>query len=185
MKKTLILLASAIIMAACCGNSASEGYVSSPVDYATTIVGTQSEGLFSTGNTYPATAMPWGMNFWTAQTGNNHDRWIYTYNGPTIRGFRQVHQPSPWIGDYGTFSIMPLKDYNIVDEERRASWYSHKSETTKPHYYQVYLADHDVNVEITPTERAAAMRFTFPDSETSGFVVDAFHDGSYVKFIPE
>ena len=185
MKKTLILLASAIIMAACCGNSASEGYVSSPVDYATTIVGTQSEGLFSTGNTYPATAMPWGMNFWTAQTGNNHDRWIYTYNGPTIRGFRQVHQPSPWIGDYGTFSIMPLKDYNFVDEERRASWYSHKSETTKPHYYQVYLADHDVNVEITPTERAAAMRFTFPDSETSGFVVDAFHDGSYVKFIPE
>ena len=185
MKKTLILLASAIFMVACCGSNASEGYVSSPVDYATTIVGTQSEGLFSTGNTYPATAMPWGMNFWTAQTGNNHDRWIYTYNGPTIRGFRQVHQPSPWIGDYGTFSIMPLKDYNIVDEERRASWYSHKSETTKPHYYQVYLADHDVNVEITPTERAAALRFTFPDSETSGFVVDAFHNGSYIKFVPE
>ena len=151
----------------------------------TTIVGTQSTGDFSTGNTYPATAMPWGMNFWTPQTGENHNRWAYSYNDHTIRGFRQIHQPSPWIGDYGTFSIMPVKDIANVGQEARASWFSHKSETTKPHYYQVYLADPDVNVEIAPTDRAAAMRFTFPDSETSGFVVDAFHDGSYVKFIPE
>jgi predicted alpha-1,2-mannosidase len=129
--------------------------------------------------------MPWGMNFWTPQTGENHNRWAYSYNDHTIRGFRQIHQPSPWIGDYGTFSIMPVKDIANVGQEARASWFSHKSETTKPHYYQVYLADPDVNVEIAPTDRAAAMRFTFPDSETSGFVVDAFHDGSYVKFIPE
>lgn len=185
MKKVLTIITAIVTLMGCCRTVSDEGPTADPVDYVTTIVGTQSTGMFSTGNTYPATAMPWGMNFWTPQTGDNHNRWIYSYDTPTIRGFRQVHQPSPWIGDYGTFSIMPLKDAAVVDEERRASWFSHKSETTKPHYYQVYLADHDVNVEIAPTDRAAAMRFTFPDSETSGFVVDAFHDGSYIRFIPE
>ncbi len=181
----MFFLLSLTLLAGCCGNSDNDTQTCSPVDYVTTIVGTQSSGWFSTGNTYPATAMPWGMNFWTPQTGDNHNRWIYSYDGPTIRGFRQVHQPSPWIGDYGTFSIMPVKDITKVDEESRASWFSHKNETTKPYYYQVYLADPDVNVEIAPTDRAAALRFTFPDSETSGFVIDAFHDGSYIKYIPE
>ena len=185
MKKVMFFLLSLTLLAGCCRNSSNDIQICSPVDYVTTIVGTQSTGDFSTGNTYPATAMPWGMNFWTPQTGENHNRWAYSYNDHTIRGFRQIHQPSPWIGDYGTFSIMPVKDIANVGQEARASWFSHKSETTKPHYYQVYLADPDVNVEIAPTDRAAAMRFTFPDSETSGFVVDAFHDGSYVKFIPE
>ena len=185
MKKVMFFLLSLTLLAGCCRNNSNDILISSPVDYVTTIVGTQSTGDFSTGNTYPATAMPWGMNFWTPQTGENHNRWAYSYNDHTIRGFRQIHQPSPWIGDYGTFSIMPVKDIANVGQEARASWFSHKSETTKPHYYQVYLADPDVNVEIAPTDRAAAMRFTFPDSETSGFVVDAFHDGSYVKFIPE
>ena len=185
MKKVMFFLLSLTLLAGCCRNSSNDIQICSPVDYVTTIVGAQSTGDFSTGNTYPATAMPWGMNFWTPQTGENHNRWAYSYNDHTIRGFRQIHQPSPWIGDYGTFSIMPVKDIANVGQEARASWFSHKSETTKPHYYQVYLADPDVNVEIAPTDRAAAMRFTFPDSETSGFVVDAFHDGSYVKFIPE
>ena len=185
MKKIMFFLLSLTLLAGCCRNSCNDIQVCSPVDYVTTIVGTQSTGDFSTGNTYPATAMPWGMNFWTPQTGSNNNRWAYSYNDPRIRGFRQIHQPSPWIGDYGAFSIMPVKDIANVDQEARASWFSHKSETTKPHYYQVYLADPDVNVEISPTDRAAVMRFTFPDSETSGFIVDAFYDGSYVKFIPE
>ena len=185
MNKALIIISLMVTLMGCCRTSVYEGPAAEPVDYVTTIVGTQSTGMFSTGNTYPATALPWGMNFWTPQTGNNDNRWIYMYETPTIRGFRQVHQPSPWIGDYGMFSIMPVKDVAKVDEETRASWYSHKNETTKPHYYQVYLADHDVNVEIAPTERAAAMRFTFPSSEESGFIVDAFRDGSYLKFIPE
>ena len=179
------LLIACIALAGCCQNICTEETSSSPVDYVSTLVGTESTGMFSAGNTYPATAMPWGMNFWTPQTGSNEDRWIYTYTSPTIKGFRQVHQPSPWIGDYGMFSLMPVRDAAKVDVEARASWFSHKSETAKPHYYQVYLADHDVNVEIAPTERAAVLRFTFPLSETSGIVVDAFDSGSYVEFIPE
>ncbi|MDO8971815.1 MAG: GH92 family glycosyl hydrolase, partial [Saprospiraceae bacterium] len=66
----------------------------------------------------------------------------------------------------------------------RGSWFSHKAETAKPHYYKVYLADYDVVTEITPTERAAMFRFTFPENDESYVLVDAFDRGSYVKLIP-
>ena len=36
-----------------------------PVDYVSILVGTQSKFELSTGNTYPAIARPWGMNFWS------------------------------------------------------------------------------------------------------------------------
>jgi len=156
-----------------------------PLDYVSTLVGTQSKHSLSTGNTYPAIALPWGMNFWTPQTGKMGDGWTYTYDADKIRGFKQTHQPSPWINDYGQFSIMPVVGEPVFNEDKRASWFSHKAETAKPHYYSVYLADHDVVTEISPTERAAIFRFTFPESEHSFVVVDAFDKGSYVKIIPE
>jgi len=156
-----------------------------PIDYVSTLVGTQSKHELSTGNTYPAIALPWGMNFWTPQTGKMGDGWTYTYDANKIRGFKQTHQPSPWINDYGQFSIMPMTGKAIFDEEKRASWFSHKAEAAKPHYYKVYLADYDVVTEITPTERAAMFRFTFPENENSYVAVDAFDRGSYVKIIPE
>ena len=117
----------------------------------------------STGNTYPAIARPWGMNFWTPQTGKMGDGWQYVYTANKIRGFKQTHQPSPWINDYGQFSIMPVVGKPEFDEEKRASWFSHKGEVALPHYYKVYLAEHDVVTEFTPTDRAVLFRFTFPE----------------------
>ncbi len=155
-----------------------------PVDYVNPLVGTQSKHLLSTGNTYPAIALPWGMNFWTPQTGEMGDGWTYTYNADKIRGFKQTHQPSPWMNDYGQFSIMPITGEAVFDQDKRASWFSHKAEVAKPYYYRVYLADHDVVTEMAPTERAIMFRFTFPKNN-SFVVVDAFDNGSYVKIIPE
>ena len=159
--------------------------VDNPADYVTTLMGTLSEYSLSTGNTYPATAVPWGMNFWTPQTGTMGDGWTYRYDAHLIRGLKQTHQPSPWINDYGQFAIMPVKDASKVNENDRASWFSHNAETARPFYYQVYLADHDINAELAPSDRAAKFRFTFPESGTSGVVVDAYDRGSYVKVIPE
>ena len=110
------------------------------------------------------------MNFWTPQTGKMGDGWAYTYGAHRIRGFKQTHQPSPWINDYGQFALMPVRGNDKLDEESRASWYSHQAEVAKPYYYRVYLADHDIRAEIAPTERAAMMRFTFPESDESGVV---------------
>ena len=156
-----------------------------PVDYVSTLVGTDSKYTLSTGNTYPAIALPWGMNFWVPQTGKMGDGWQYTYSADKIRGFKQTHQPSPWINDYGQFSIMPTTGNMVFDEDKRASWFSHKAETARPYYYQAYLADYDVTAEIAPTERAAIMRFTFPETDSANIIIDAFDKGSFVKIIPE
>ncbi len=184
MKKTALILLAAL-MAAGCAEKAGTPSAESPADYVTTLAGSLSEHSFSTGNTYPATALPWGMNFWTPQTGKMGDGWAYRYDAHQIRGFKQTHQPSPWINDYGQFAVMPVRDSKTIDQDSRASWFSHKSETAKPYYYQVYLADHDINAEIAPSDRAAALRFTFPEGETSGIVVDAFDKGSYIKVLPQ
>lgn len=153
--------------------------------YVSPLVGTLSTFELSNGNTYPAIARPWGMNFWTPQTGQMGDGWQYVYTANKIRGFKQTHQPSPWINDYGQFSIMPVVGKPEFDEEKRASWFSHKGEVALPHYYKIYLAEHDVVTEFTPTERAVLFRFTFPENEHSYIVVDAFDGGSYIKILPE
>ena len=152
--------------------------------YVNPLIGTQSLYSLSNGNTYPAIARPWGMNFWTPQTGKMGDGWVYTYTAEKIRGFKQTHQPSPWMNDYGQFSIMPVTGKLVFDQERRASWFSHKAETVKPYYYNVYLSDFDVIAEMTVTERAAHFQFTFPANDHSYIVLDAFDKGSYVKIIP-
>ncbi|WP_153798123.1 GH92 family glycosyl hydrolase [Foetidibacter luteolus] len=158
--------------------------VANPVDWVNPLMGTDSKGSLSNGNTYPSIALPWGMNFWTPQTGKNGDGWQYTYASDKIRGFKQTHQPSPWMNDYGQFSLMPVTGKLVFKEDDRASWFSHKAETVKPYFYSVYLADHDVTAEITPTERAAHFRFTFPETDSAFVVVDAFEKGSYIKIIP-
>lgn len=149
------------------------------------LMGTDSEFKLSNGNTYPAIALPWGMNFWTPQTAKMGDGWAYAYDAYHIRGFKQTHQPSPWINDYAAFSLMPVTGALKFKEDERASWFSHKAETVQPHYYQVYLADYDVNVELTPTERAARFRFTFPETDSAYILLDAFNGGSMVRIIPE
>lgn len=174
MMKKLVLL----IMIMC---FALHGKATNYADYVNPLIGTQSTYEFSSGNTYPAIARPWGMNFWTPQTGKMGDGWQYMYTATKIRGFKQTHQPSPWINDYGQFSIMPVVGELVFDENKRASWFSHKGEEAKAYYYKVYLAEHDVVTELVPTERAALFRFTFPENEHSYIVIDAFDKGSYVK----
>ncbi|WP_286760987.1 GH92 family glycosyl hydrolase [Salegentibacter sp. UBA1130] len=159
--------------------------VENPVDWVKPLMGTDSKPSMSNGNVYPAIARPWGMNFWTPQTGKMGHGWAYQYTADKLRGFKQTHQPSPWMNDYGQFAIMPITGKIRFNEDTRASWFSHKSEKVNPHYYSVYLADHDITTEITPTSRAARFRFTFPESDSSHVVIDALDMGSYVKVIPE
>ncbi|MEO7961602.1 MAG: GH92 family glycosyl hydrolase, partial [Ginsengibacter sp.] len=181
MKKFLILLL--LICPALVFAQNASGF--DPADWVSPLVGTQSTYSLSTGNTYPAIAMPWGMNFWTPQTGKMGDGWQYTYTADKIKGFKQTHQPSPWMNDYGVFSIMPVTGKMVFKENDRASWFSHKAEIVKPYYYSVYLADADVTTEMTTTERAANFVFTFPENDSSFIVIDAFDKGSYVKILPQ
>lgn len=150
-------------------------------DLVNPLVGSQSTYELSTGNTYPAVALPWGMNFWTPQTGKNGDGWTYSYTATKIRGIKQTHQPSPWINDYGQFSLFPESGTPKFNENERASWFSHKAEESRPYLYKVYLAEYDVTAEITPTMRAAMLRVTYPETETASLMVDAFDENSDVQ----
>ena len=47
------------------------------VKYVNPLIGTDTSFELSNGNTYPAIARPWGMNFWTPQTGKMGDGWGY------------------------------------------------------------------------------------------------------------
>lgn len=154
------------------------------VDYVNPLMGTDSDYSLSNGNTYPVIATPWAMNFWTPMTSKMGDGWGYKYDDKKIRGIKQTHQPSPWINDYAAFSFMAVTGELKFQEDERESWFSHKAEFAKPYFYSVYLADYDVTAEVTPTERAAHFKFTFPESKTSYILLDAFFKGSMVKIIP-
>ena len=187
----MILMAAAL--AGLCGCNAPQSGETASVNlnsgdyasYVSTLVGTDSDFELSTGNTYPATAMPWGMNFWSPQTGRMGDGWMYSYRANRIRGFKQTHQPSPWMNDYGQFSLMPTTGEPVFDETERASFFNHKAEEARPYYYGVYLADYDIRTELVPTERAAMFRFTFPENGSSCVVVDAYDRGSAVQVVPD
>lgn len=173
MRKHFILLLSLFIALVAKGQS-------KPLDYVNVLMGTMSTYELSNGNTYPVIARPWGMNFWTPQTGKNGDGWQYTYTANKIQGFKQTHQPSPWMNDYGQFSIMPVAGEPVSGQKERASWFSHKAEVAKPHYYSVYLADHDTRVALSPTERGAIFNIQYPEYKENHLVIDVMDEKSSI-----
>jgi len=175
MKRSIVLAALCAMLFVSCKSTDLLDPTEHLSDYVSILVGTDSDSSFSTGNTYPAIAVPWGMNFWAPVTSDAANRWLYSYRGKRISCFKQVHQPSPWIGDYGCFSVMPITGPRLDAEgrDRSASWFSHKREIARPYYYNVYLADHDITVELTTSERASVMRVTFPENDDARILVNA------------
>jgi predicted alpha-1,2-mannosidase len=151
------------------------------VDLVNPLMGTDSSYELSYGNTYPAIAVPFGMNAWTPVTGKMGDGWGYTYSAHKINGIKQTHQPSPWMNDYAAFALLPMTGALKVKEADRASWFSHKAEVSTAYGYKVYLADYDVTAEVAPTTRAAHFRFTFPKSDQAHVLLDGYAGGSMVS----
>lgn len=160
------------------------------LQYVDSRIGTDSSFELSYGNTYPAVALPFGNHFWTPVTSTKPgDGWAYQYDHHKINGIKQTHQPSPWLNDYGAFSLMPLSMAHSgqavpLSPDARQSWFSHKTEIAKPHHYAVYLADYDVRAEVTPTERAAQFKLQYPAGKAAMLVLDALDKGSMVKILP-
>ncbi|WP_223170326.1 GH92 family glycosyl hydrolase [Maribacter aquimaris] len=190
LKTSIVGMVALFLFAACEERDSSEAVnekksTAEVLGYVNPLMGTDSDFSLSNGNTYPAIATPWGMNFWTPMTSKMGDGWTYKYHDKKIRGIKQTHQPSPWINDYAAFSLMAVTGDLKYKEDERESYFSHKAETVRPDYYSVYLADYDVVAEVTPTERAAHFKFTFPENEKSFIMLDAFNKGSMVKILPK
>ena len=154
------------------------------VKYVDTRQGTDSNFGLSYGNTFPATGMPYGMHLWSPQTGKNGDGFKYLYASDKIRGFGQAHQCSPWMSDYAVYSFMPVVGELVVDQDKRASKFSHANETARPNYYSV-MFDNGIRTEMAPTTRGVHFRFSYPKSEDAYLVLDGYTDMSEIKIIPE
>ncbi len=150
------------------------------VDLVNPLMGTESTFSFSHGNTYPAVALPWGVNFWSPQTGENRNGWMYAYTDTVIRGFKQTHQPSPWINDYAVLSVMPLSGELKINHKERGAGFSHQNEEAHPYLYSVTM-DNGVKVSLTPTRTSSVMEVEYPSLEGQYFVIDAQHGGSKVE----
>ncbi|MEU6095800.1 GH92 family glycosyl hydrolase [Streptomyces sp. NPDC047079] len=144
-------------------------------DYALTTRGTNSSGSFSRGNTFPAAALPHGFNFWTPVTNAGSLSWLYDYarannadNLPVIEAFSASHEPSPWMGDRQTFQVMPSAASGTPDTARgaRGLAFRHDNETARPYYYGVTF-ENGLKAEMTPTDHAAVLRFTYPGDDAS------------------
>ena len=153
-------------------------------DYVNTLQGTNSSFELTRGNTYPTTALPFGMNTWGAQTGENGSGWKYQYSKDTIRGFQQAHQCSSWTRDYAVYSLMPVAGELIVNENDRAIKFSHDNEIARPYYYKVGF-DNGITTEISPSERGAQLRFSFPKSKNAYVVLDGYITNSNINIDPE
>ncbi|MEU8826550.1 GH92 family glycosyl hydrolase [Streptomyces sp. NPDC048636] len=154
-------------------------------DYAVTTRGTNSSGSFSRGNTFPATAVPNGFNFWTPVTSAGSTDWLYQYarannadNLPTIQAFGTSHEPSPWMGDRQTFQLMPSTASGVPDASRtaRALPFRHERETARPYAYGVTF-ENGLKTRIAPTDHAAMMRFSYPGDQASVLFDNVTGDG--------
>ncbi|MFE2596956.1 GH92 family glycosyl hydrolase [Streptomyces sp. NPDC059396] len=161
-------------------------------DYASTTRGTNSSGSFSRGNTFPATAVPNGFNFWTPVTNAGSNSWLYEYsrgnnadNLPTVQAFSASHEPSPWMGDRQTFQLMPSAAEGTPNASRtaRALPFRHENETAKPHYYGVTF-ENGLRTEMTPTDHAAMVRVTYPGADAS-MIFDNISNAGGLTLDPE
>jgi predicted alpha-1,2-mannosidase len=158
----------------------SEPTYTHPSEYVLTTRGTNSGPVYARGNTFPATAVPHGFNFWTPVTDASTDAFIYSYhranngsNLPMLQAVSLSHQPSPWIGDRQEFQVMPWTLSGLPDTSRtgRALAFKHENEIAQPHYYSVTF-ENGVRVEVTPTDHAAMFRFTFP-KDSAALIFDS------------
>ena len=140
------------------------------VDIVNPLMGTRSVREFSRGNTLPLVQRPWAMTAWSLVTGE--DPWYFHPDIPKLRGIRATRQPSPWIGDYGDFTLCPQTGPLVTDAFARASAYRLAQSVIAPHRLRTEFLRYRTTVDLAPTERGALMRFTFQAGGTGRLLIE-------------
>jgi predicted alpha-1,2-mannosidase len=150
-------------------NSAAAG--TGLVEWANPLQGTDSTSLFSRGNTLPIVAVPFAMAHWALQSSDK-SAWFFQPRDERLQGIRCTHQLSPWLEDYGFTTFLPFNGDARPDAAARASSYRSAELEIAPHALKVQLMRYRCALELAPTERGAAMRFTFEESGPAGVFID-------------
>ena len=139
------------------------------IDYVDPFIGTGGKG-----NTYPGATMPFGRIQLSPDNGRNGWDWIsgYYYPDTVIAGFSHTHLSGTGAGDLYDISYLPTSGElktafldSISSEKTVYSRFSHENEQAKPGYYQVYLEDYKINVELSATDRVGVQRYTFEGND--------------------
>ena len=133
------------------------------------------------GHTYPGATVPFGMLQVTPVNGISSWDWCsgYHYSDSTAVGFSHLALSGTGIGDLADVLFMPInKEVDLSQTPRSRdslaykSKYSHKNEKATPGYYQVFLEDYNVNVELTTALRTAYHKYTFAKDDKQSVVID-------------
>lgn len=141
------------------------------LDLVNPLQGTDSNIGLSHGNTLPLLATPWGMTNWSPQTSGGWG-WCFRPDAKQVRGIRATHQPSPWMGDYGQFLLMPQTGELITDPNRWESPCDLSAAVFRPDYLKLTLPRYDTDVELTATDRCSLLRLTYHRGDTGRLLLD-------------
>ena len=168
MKKTVLLLVSALLFVAC-GEKSLTSYVNP-------MVGTDGHG-----HTFPGAIVPFGqiqpspdtrLEGWDGCSG-------YHYSDDTIYGFSHTHLSGTGCEDYGDVLLMPVCGEWKVEsgqwKDGYKSHFSHENEVAQAGYYKVLLDKTNTTVELTSDRRVAYHRYTYVEEQGNGFVIDLRH----------
>lgn len=155
------------------------------LDYVNPLQGTDSVFNFSNGNTLPLVSMPFGMNAWTLQTKDGSSTWFFHPHDRHCHGVRLTHQPSPWIGDYGSLLFMPQTGKELFPAANWGSSCRIDESVISPDYLKVFLIKDRINFELTTTERGAVIRLEYQDTRDPRLIISQFEGSSCFKINEE
>ena len=174
-----IITVLALVIFACGGPILKRRTQNALVNFVDPFIGTDFHG-----HTFPGATLPFSMVQlspdtrtlgWDACAG-------YHYSDSSILGFSHTHLSGTGIGDYGDILFMPFTgrvaldagDEDQIDSGYR-SRFNRETETARPGYYSVELSDDNIGVELTATRRTGMHRYTFPEAENAGILIDLTH----------
>jgi predicted alpha-1,2-mannosidase len=153
--------------------------MTSLTDFVNPEQGSDSVHSFSRGNTAPWIAAPFGMTHWAPQTEEGNR--FYKSTARQLQGVRATHQPSPWIGDYGHFLVMPQVGDMLTGNERQASVFRRADTVIKPYVFETFLGRYQTQLAVTATERCACFRFRFPQESARRILLQPLVGASWFQ----
>jgi predicted alpha-1,2-mannosidase len=177
MKNILLLILITVSVISCNKNAGNSNYKDSLLtNHVDPFIGTGGHG-----HTYPGATVPFGMLQVSPDNGISNWDWCsgYHYSDTVVVGFSHLHLSGTGIGDLADILFMPTnKDIDLTiqpasrDSVPYKSSYSHTNETATPGYYQVFLEDPKINVELTTSERTAYHKYTFAENDEQALIID-------------
>jgi len=153
----------------------------SKLDYINPMIGTDSLG-----HTTPAATTPFGM----IQLGPSMemDPWNwkrcsgYHYSELFIKGFAHNHISGAGLAALGDILMMPMTGNLKITpgtfdnlDQGYMSRFTHDEENASAGYYEVRLADYDINVELTATPHVGFHRYTVNNADSMHLIIDPIH----------